>query len=196
MFIIISDINKIDSSNLKKWLEESSSEKQKEISEIKIEKKRIERIVSDHLKRTALAEYCGVDPLGIEFSKGSKGKPFAKGLDVCFNVSHSGDFVVCAVSEKEIGTDIEKIRPINPRTAEKFASPTELDYIRSHENGLFEIWVLKEAYFKCIGSGLGRDVKDVHFSISESKVKCSDENYECSFIEIADGYICAVCEKK
>lgn len=196
MQIFTSDINIVSFDELKEWFDNSSPEKQREISSIKVEKKQIERIVSDHLKRTALAEYCGVDPLGIEFSKGEKGKPFAKGLDVCFNVSHSGDFVVCAVSEKEIGTDVEKIRPVNPRTAEKFATPSELEYIRSHENGLFEIWVLKEAYFKCIGTGLGADVKSVCFSISGNKIKCSDENCECSFVEIADGYVCAICEKK
>ena len=196
MQILISDITKVSSDELKEWFENSSPEKQKEISAIKVEKKQIERIVSDHSKRKALADYCGVDPLGIEFASSEKGKPFAKNVDAHFNVSHSGDYVVCAVSDKEIGIDIEKIRAINPRTAERFANSVEIEYINSTPNGLFEIWVLKEAYFKCTGSGLGKNIKDVRFIISGNEVKCSDENYGCSFIEIADGYVCAVCEKK
>ena len=196
MQILTSDITKVSSAELKEWFENSSPEKQKEISAIKVEKKQIERIVSDRLKRKALADYCVIDPLGIEFASSEKGKPFAKNVDANFNVSHSGDYVVCAVSDKEIGIDIEKIRAINPHVAERFATPVEIEHINSTPNGLFEIWVLKEAYFKCTGSGLGKDVKSVQFIISGNKVECSDKNYTCSFIEIADGYVCAVCEKK
>ena len=196
MQILISDITEVSSLELKEWFDNSSPEKQKEISAVKVEKKRIEHVVSDHLKRKALADYCGADPLGIEFSVSEKGKPFAENVDAFFNISHSGNLVVCAVSDKEIGIDIEKIREINPRVCEKFAAPDEIEYINSKPNGLFEIWVLKEAYFKCTGSGLGKDVKSVQFIISGNEVECSDKNYTCSFIEIADGYVCAVCEKK
>ncbi len=195
MFITISDINDVSSSDLEKWLKEASGEKQKEISAIKVERKRNERIVADHLKRKALSEYCGVEPNTIEFGTSEKGKPHAVGLDVHFNVSHSSDIVVCAVSDKEIGIDIEKIRPVNPRSAERFACPDERDYISSHKNGFFEIWTLKEAFFKCTGAGLGSGIKSVSFSIDGNKIICSDAAYECSFIGIADGYICSVCKK-
>lgn len=196
MFITISDINEVSSSELEKWLNEASPEKQKEINSIKIEKKRNERIAADHLKRKALSEYCGVNPQDIEFGVSEKGKPYAAALDVHFNLSHSAGIVVCAVSDKVIGIDIEKIKPVNPKAAGRFACHDELEYISSHENGFFEIWTLKEAYFKCIGSGLGSDIKSVYFNIVGDKIICSDADYECSFVNIKDGYICSVCEKK
>ena len=196
MFITISDINEVSSSELEKWLKKATPEKQREINSIKVEKKRNERIVSDHVKRKALSDYCGVEPSNIEFGVSDKGKPFAKGLDVHFNVSHSAGIVVCAVSDNEIGIDIEKIKPINPEAAKKFACPDELEYISSHKNGFFEIWTLKEAYFKCIGSGLGSNIKAVCFSIDGDKITCSDADYKCSFVNTRDGFICSVCEKK
>lgn len=196
MFITISDINEVSSSELKKWLEDATPEKQREINSIKVEKKRNERTVADHIKRKALSDYCGVDPSNIRFGVSEKGKPYAADLNVHFNVSHSAGIVVCAVSDKEIGIDIEKIKPINPEAAKKFACPDEIDYIVSHENGFFEIWTLKEAYFKCIGSGLGSNIKSVCFNIDGDNIICSDPDYNCSFVNIKDGYICSVCEKK
>lgn len=195
MHITISDINNVSSADIEKWLNEASSEKQEEFSRIKVESKRNERIVADHLKRTAIADYCNVAPECIEFGVTEKGKPFAMNLPVHFNISHSNGLVVCAVSNNEIGIDIEKIRTVNPRTAKKFACPDELEYIGTHENGFFEIWTLKEAYFKCIGSGLGSDIKNVCFKINENGIICSAEGYVFSFVDIKDGYICSICTK-
>ncbi len=195
MHITISDINNVSSADIEKWLKEASSEKQEEISRIKVESKRNERIVADHLKRTAIADYCNVAPECIEFGVTEKGKPFAMNLPVHFNISHSNGLVVCAVSDNEIGIDIEKIRTVNPRTAKKFACPDELEYIGTHENGFFEIWTLKEAYFKCIGSGLGSDIKNVCFKINKNGIACSSQGYKFSFVDIKDGYICSICTK-
>ena len=99
----------------------------------------------------------------------------------------------CAFSDKEIGIDIEKIREINPKAASKFACHDEEKYISTHKNGFFEIWTLKEAYFKCIGTGLGTDIKKVCFDISENGIVCSETGFECSFISVDSSYICSVC---
>ena len=39
------------------------------------------------------------------------GKPIVEGI--CFNLSHSGDYVICAVSERPVGCDIEQIKEEN-----------------------------------------------------------------------------------
>ena len=124
-----------------------------------------------------------------------KGKPYVKGLPVCFSISHSGDYAVCVVSDEEIGIDIEKIRPINKRVADKFATEKEKEYILSSSNGFFEIWTLKEAYFKCIGTGLGKDIKEVSFDISDNNIAFSKSGYEFTFCDINKNYICSICKK-
>lgn len=173
-----------------------SDERKEAVKKLLIPHKQKLKIASDNLCRHAISEFCGISPEDIEFRIGENGKPYTKGLDVHFNISHSGDMAVCAVSDKEIGIDIEKIREINPRTAEKFACETEKEYINSHKNGFFEIWTLKEAFFKCIGTGLGADIKNVYFGIDNKKIICSEKGFDCHFHDVAEGYICAVCENE
>lgn len=173
-----------------------SNERQSEVMRIVNEKKRKSKIISDALCRKAVSEFCGIPSAKIKFTKNVYGKPYAENLPVYFSVSHSADMVVCAVSDKEIGIDTEKIKMYNPKVSKKFAIEKELEYIHSHENGFFEIWTLKEAYFKCIGTGLGADIKNVSFEIANGEICCSDNRFKCTFVDIADGYVCSVCEEK
>lgn len=196
MKIYSCNITTASETELNEWFAAMGEERQKSVLRLQNEHKRKAKIAADNLCRIAISEFCGVDAKGIKFGLSEHGKPFAANCDVNFNISHSGDFVVCAVSENEIGIDIEKIRPVNSRAAERFACVEELEYIASHENCFFEIWTLKEAYFKCIGTGLGADIKNVSFDIKESGITCSENGFDCSFISIADGYICSVCEKR
>lgn len=188
------NISDASESKLKEWFNAMSDERRKETMRLADKKKRASKIIADFLYRKAISDFCGVNPAEIEFIKNGYGKPFAKNLPVYFSISHSGDMVVCAVSGREIGIDIEKIRPIKLKSAEKFASADELEYICSSENGFFEIWTLKEAFFKCIGTGLGADIKTVTFDIQET-IKCSENGFELSFIKAENGYICSVCSR-
>lgn len=196
MKIYSCNISDISEAEFRECFAAMSIERKESVLRLQNEQKQKAKIAADYLCRLAISEFCGIEKEQIEFALTERGKPVAVNCNINFNVSHSGDFVVCAVSEKEIGIDIEKIRPINPKTAERFACPDELDYIKSEENGFFKIWTLKEAYFKCIGTGLGADIKNVFFNIGENGIICSENGFDCSFTDVADGYICAVCEKQ
>lgn len=189
------NINNASKAEIDEWCEAMSDERKADVARIKIEKKQKQKIIADRLCRLAISEFCEIPPENIIFKTTEKGKPFAAGLNIHFSVSHSGDYVVCAVSDKEIGIDIEKIRSANPRAAQKFASPKEIDYINSNQNGFFEIWTLKEAYFKCIGTGLGADIKNVTFDISGNQIECSENGYEFLFHNISEEYICSISQK-
>lgn len=191
-FINITDIQ---SAQFDEWFEQMSEKRRHEVSRTASEKKRKLRIAADALCRRVIAEYCSVSPDAIVFEYGEKGKPYAKGLPVHFSISHSGNYAVCAVADSEIGADIEKIRAITPRAADRFATEAEKEYISASQNGFFEIWTLKEAYFKCIGTGLGSDIKSVSFEVCENRIICSEKGFELSFHEIDKNYICSVCIK-
>lgn len=195
MKLFFCDITEASHKDFRKWFENTDSERKEAVLRLKIAQKRKLSIAADNLCRSAISDFCGVSPESIVFRKNEYGKPYAVDLPVYFNISHSGDMVVCAVSEREIGTDIEKIRSINARTAEKFAGLQELEYIKNSDNGFFEIWTLKEAYFKCIGTGLSSYIKNVSFNIEGSKISCSESGFEFSFHKIKEDYICSVCEK-
>lgn len=91
-----------------------------------------------------------------EFERTENGKPYAEGCSIRFNISHSGTYAAVALSDGEVGIDIERIREVNLKIAEKFSSD-EREYIQSAENpqkAFFEIWTAKEAYLKKCGTGL------------------------------------------
>lgn len=179
---------------LAEWLLEADESKRREISLMRQADKRRLRIAADHLCRTAAAEALGLSPAEVKFGKNEHGKPITDGME--FNLSHSGDIAVCAVSDKPIGIDIEALREIRTDAAKRFASAEELEYIGSDPRRLFEIWTLKEAYFKCVGTGIGSDIKSVTFTVDGDDIRCSKPGFTCKFISIADGYICSVCEKE
>lgn len=86
-----------------------------------------------------------------------KSKPYIKNAPY-FNISHSGDFVICAVSKNfEIGIDIEKIKPIKIENFKNLLSKEEVEFIKTHkikEKAFFDIWTKKEAVLKAIGTGI------------------------------------------
>ena len=168
--IIVNSTNiaELSDEQLGVWFNEMSDERKAETERIAVKEKRAAKIAADHLCRECIGNFCKADPKSIVFFKGKHGKPYAENLPVFFSISHSGNFAVCAVSE--------------------------LEYI-TEERRLFEIWTLKEAYFKCIGTGLGADIKSVSFEICGNKIKCSQAGFSCSFYEVPEGYICSVCEK-
>lgn len=90
---------------------------------------------------------------------GEHGKPMLpKELGLYFNLSHSGDYVLCAVSDKETGADIQRHRKYEDRLAERFFHPEELACLKESKDPkqlFFDLWCLKESCIKCTGRGLG-----------------------------------------
>lgn len=59
-------------------------------------------------------------PFPLSYEYGEHGKPQIVNFPKKFNLSHSGDYVVCGVSDGEVGVDIQKWVPFKERTAERF----------------------------------------------------------------------------
>lgn len=186
----------LDSSAFSSAFEKMSEERKKETLTLVSENKRKQKIAADMLCRQMLANADGINPENIIFDKTSNGKPYARNSGFRFSISHCGNLVICAVSKNEIGIDIEKIRDIRLKAAEKFASKNELQYIGNIPERFFEIWTLKEAFFKCKGTGLGADIKNVSFEIDGKDIACSENGYELCFNNSFDGHICSICIKK
>lgn len=124
------------------------------------------------------------------------GKPMIKNNLLYFNISHSFDYSICAISDAKIGIDIEKIRKVDIRVINQFASSNESKYIIERDENiykrLFEIYTLKESYFKCYGTNLN-NIKNVEFIIKNNKVVCSDSKVKLSLIYDIPGYIVSIC---
>lgn len=126
-----------------------------------------------------------------EISFLENGKPFLKKGRGFISLSHSGDYVLCGVSKKLIGVDIEKFRPINLRVARRFCSERELESCTDLTT-FFRLWTLKEAYYKIKGEV--DDIKKIEFSFCGDSVICSDKKIKAkSFVK--NDVAIAVCEE-
>lgn len=100
-------------------------------------------------------------PIELVMGYGEKGKPYLREYPLFFNLSHSGEYVVCAVSDREIGVDIQKCSDVDVgRIAERFFSKEECKAlegcgtVEERRRLFFRLWVRKEAYGKLLGEGI------------------------------------------
>ncbi|MGE5530334.1 MAG: 4'-phosphopantetheinyl transferase family protein [Patescibacteria group bacterium] len=129
-------------------------------------------LLGELLARYAVHERSGIHRDRIRFGLNPDGKPVLVHPDgLCFNISHAGDWVVCALDHDPVGIDVENIKPFNPGIAERFFSPEEyLELVRQKDDAMIEyfyrIWTLKESYVKMIGKGLNTSLSSFTIRIS------------------------------
>ena len=172
----------------------------------KIDRFRFERdkrlsLGAELLLRHALhAEGLGEVPMTFDY--GTQGKPYFKSSGVFFNLSHSGEYVLCALAPYEVGCDVEKITPIDLNIARRFFFRSEYADIAAQETVearselFFRYWTLKESFMKV--TGLGMKLPLDAFEIvraAEITVHQSVDTRQYSFAEFDDlfGYRCALC---
>ncbi|MGZ4964752.1 MAG: 4'-phosphopantetheinyl transferase family protein [Limisphaerales bacterium] len=114
--------------------------------------------------RHILAEYLDTDPCAVQFAYGHAGKPFLTDAphDIKFNISHSGDLALIAVSAgREIGVDVELMSELPEMTeiADRFFSDEARAEFLSAPAGdrvevFYKCWTEKESISKCTGQGI------------------------------------------
>lgn len=175
----IININDISDDEYRKWFSFMDVEKQDRVKRFHFVDDKKRTIAGGMLARTMIANYCNVNYEDIVFGKNKYGKPFAKDLPIEFNISHSNDLVICTINDTPIGVDIEKVRSVDLFVIKKVCNKNELEYVLSDNTykRFFEIWTFKEAYFKCIGTGI-TDFKSIdYFNNNHHKLKIVCDEY-------------------
>lgn len=163
------DIKNLSYDEYSKWYSLMSEKKQRRVDSFRFETDKKLTVVGDMLARKAISDLCSVSFDSIVLKTGEHGKPYVEDLSVHFNISHSGDMVVCAVDDKPVGIDIESIRKVNLRVAKRVCTNEELvsvfgdipekdDFYDVSDPDVlkrfFELWTAKEACAKCSGIGI------------------------------------------
>ena len=137
-------------------------------------------LLGEILSRSVLSKKLDIPLQEVSVQKAEKGKPFLKNHPLYFNISHSGNWVVVATSEKEIGVDIELIRNVDFRIAERYFSEKEKNKLfgLSEEKQtayFFDLWTLKESYLKLLGKGLTKSLSTFTISGDQGNFQLSHD---------------------
>ena len=104
--------------------------------------------------RSLLSSYLKNQLSREELLKNENGKPyFANGP--YFNISHSGKYVLMAVSTAEIGVDIEEIKSKDMSSLVRIFNEAEAKMIKEHSD-FYYLWCAKESLIKCMGLTVGK----------------------------------------
>lgn len=162
----------IDFPLFNKLMEYISEGKKAKISRFRNNKDKYRGLISEILIRNIICAQLNISNEEIFFVENEFGKPFLKGYDnFHFNISHSGQWIVCTVDDKDIGIDIEKIESIDYRElSENFFSEKEYKFIfestlSDQLKNFYRIWTLKESYIKAEGKGLSIPLKSFAIEI-------------------------------
>lgn len=168
---------------LKPYAARLPAERQQKIARYRFEQDKLLSLAAGLLIRRAVGESA------LYF--GAHGKPYAEN-GVWFSVSHSGRIAAIAVSENEVGLDVEQI-PDESRLkfAERFCHPGEQAYIAAADDkrlAFCEIWTRKEAYLKMTGEGITTELSA--FDTAASSLR------EQLYTTAGDGYCLSACSEK
>lgn len=133
---------------------------------------------SDAFIRSSLAEYAklyGIKLAAYDIERKEFCKPEMKPQLLHFNVTHSGEYIMCAVSTSEMGIDLERIRPDidGESIIRRFFHGERLMIGKD----FFDMFTAKEAYAKRRGKTL---------------IEVADIPVSATHIDVFDGYSFAV----
>ncbi|MEE1026656.1 MAG: hypothetical protein U0L55_06610 [Acutalibacteraceae bacterium] len=128
------DINKMSDDLYNKGLDSIPLIRKKEILKKANTSDRKLSLAGDILTRKYLSRLYNIPEEKLEIKKGEKGKPYVLNIPAHFNVSHSGDYTVLAISDRPIGIDLEIIRDFSAILAKKYFNEDELKYISGNSS--------------------------------------------------------------
>lgn len=164
-------------------------------------------VVSRGFLRYVLGRYLAAEPSSLRFSFNEYGKPSLAGESLQFNMSHSHEMALVAVTrDAAVGVDVEHIRAdfASEDIATRFFSRLEVETFSSLPReervaAFFRCWSRKEAYIKAIGKGLSQplDGFDVTLAPSDPAVllRAGEEDklqWSMSDIDVGSDYASAL----
>lgn len=159
-------------------------------------------IIYRSILKLILAAYTKLDVQEIDFDYHSNKKPYlASHPWLHFNISHSEDYAIIAVSRKKVGIDVEFMSEdfnFNEILPDIF-NDNEILSIQNSANkkhAFYTSWTRKEALVKALGKGIDEDFKyipclDGQHTIDTTLLKTT-ENWKVFSLNIENQYRAAV----
>jgi len=160
----------------------------------------------DMLNRIDISDLNLKEMSEIELIYSDNGKGYIKSIDgndnenIFFNISHSGEYSVLVIGDEEVGIDVQMIRNVNEKIAEKFFHPADREIIQKSKmdknTELTLIWCAKESYVKLIARGIGGGMDYFYEDFDKMKIiDAAGKNIlgKITKVDLDDDYWCFVC---
>lgn len=175
---------------------------------IRSRKERTRRIFAGLLLRYAfLQEGYGIDAWQqVEIAEGIHGKPYLKAYSTFqYSLSHSGEWVACAVDTMPVGIDIQEMKPWKITLAKRFFHKEEYNRLLALQESdmdrqtreFYSMWTAKESAVKWSGRGIGGGIRQL-LTDADYKSICDVEQKQRIKIkqyDVSENYIVCVCSE-
>ena len=150
-------------------------------------------------------EQCTDVQTPVRYHRNEHGKPYLTDKpEIYVNWSHSGDYVICAVADREVGIDLQKMdREPKENLIRKALTKEEQEFYGSvpeseRKRLFYQYWSVKESFLKALGTGFYTSLKTFQVNFLEGKPQiCHHINrkkYLCRLLSFRDiEYAAAVC---
>jgi 4'-phosphopantetheinyl transferase len=157
----------------------------------------INRLTAGKYLLKKILEEGGSTGLLDKYQVDEMGKPFIPDISN-FNISHSGQVVVCALlnAEGKIGIDVEKIRTVEIENFNKQFSPPEMMKILADhdpQQKFFDYWTMKEAVMKADGRGMRIPLHSIRLKVDHATIDDSDTHWHLYPITLHESVRSHVC---
>lgn len=163
-----------------------SNERKTKIDRFLFYDDKLRSLFSETMLRYAIYDLYAINLPQVKFSYSKFGKPYlVNNKEIHFNISHSGDWVLCGLGESPIGIDVEKITPNKcDSIIESVITADEKKYILERAiderySCFLRVWTLKESYVKRIGMGLNIPFDSFSFEICDEIIEFYLNNEKC-----------------
>jgi 4'-phosphopantetheinyl transferase len=152
--------------------------------------------------RILLAKYARISPAAVKFTTGKNEKPeFENDANIFYNVSHSGYFILIAVSNSEVGVDIERANPrfLYTDVLKQSFNTAEIEHITTSANPVdvfFDLWTRKESLTKATSKGIDDDFPEIpsldgQHTVDSSLLE-SDDKWQVRNFRLDEEYVASL----
>lgn len=180
------------------------SEERWELAQKRRSEKERRQFLSAEILLNRCMELEGIS-IPVTYRRNRHGKPYLSEYHQLFvNWSHSDDYVLCAVADREIGIDLQKLdRKITDALVRRLLDQKEQEFYWKLPKEIqflwfYRYWAVKESFLKAVGTGfsVSLDLCSVEWEQEQPVIhqKVNDRLYDCRLLHFCDPqYQAAVC---
>ncbi len=173
----------IDKDIYQKWYDRMPVYRKEKIDKFKPQESKRQSLGAGIALDRALTD-CGITDYEIEY--GTNEKPYIKGRrDVFFNISHSGKYAACAISDMEVGVDIQDVREFSESLVKYVFTPEEIAQVhrnisnsKSADALYTKMWTIKESVMKYFGIGISMNPQKISITMDD-RIQVYYEGLDC-----------------